>query len=264
MSFDFRQVWMKERALGLARLAGSRVSGRVPVRQALVDELLRRWRRPPSVEDVSVRLADENLLHISARLRVFGLRKRVDAAVKIAPAVQLQGRPTLHLSFVEPTLLATVASFVAPLLTSGVSVTRDGIAVDLSAVVAHAHGDELLPHLRAVAIDGKDGVIWLNVDVEVTPLLAPRPEATPTKPQRGNPPPSVGDAVSLFAGLDLEVQLRVTDSLANDILETFFIQMPHSGAEPVPDVGHIVRRAVGTPRVRFEPGAMVLETHLRV
>ena len=267
MSSRFEEIWNVERSQGLRRLTGSRVSGVVPIRQALVDRVLARWRRSALLEDLHVRLLASRRLHVSAHVRIFGFRKHVDATLKLPPAVDFHGRPSLRLEFVERSALALAASFAGPLLgrlPAGISLTDSAVTLDLPELLARTGAADLLPHAKALAFETEDGVVWLNVEIEIAPTAGNVSPAwrTPTAIARRDS--GAVDMIPMLAGTRLAVDVRAHESLVTEIVSAALTDAAERGDAPSSTGGALMTEFFAPPRLRFEPETMVLETELRI
>jgi hypothetical protein len=272
MSLNLWGLAARERDAGLARLAGSHVSGVVPLREELIDEILARWRLPAAVEDVMIRLLPGNQILMRAVVRLLGFRKAVALTMRLAPALEPGPARRLYLFHAGQTLLSNVLGFAGRLLPAWLVVSEGGFVVDLDALAARAGVDDIVRHVGSVAFDGQAGVLWVNFEAHVTPG-SPRAQeagvnaaATRSGPARHLDPEAV---VRLLEGTRLEVRLRVEESLVNEMLEALTADgraAPEStSGQGGPALNWRKRvRLPEAPRVRFEPQAAVVEARLEL
>jgi hypothetical protein len=268
MRSQLGELWNRERASGFTGLSGSRVSGVVPVRQALVDHFVSQWRSPHGLENLQIRLLPSNMVYVSADVRVFGFRKHVDLTVKVAQAVDFQHRPTLRLLFAERSALAFAATLAAPLLgrlPQGVSIANEMIVIDLADLLASRGAGDLLRPVRALAIEGQEGVIWLNVDIEIDPAGAPR---APLVERPSRAPRSSGqrlmDVIPTLDGTRLDVQLHVRESLATEAIAAALADANGEPRESASIDWRTLASLVTAPRVHFQQQTMIVETEVQI
>jgi hypothetical protein len=239
----------------------------VPIRQALIDRLLARWRQSTPLEDLRVRPLAGRRLRVSAQISVFGFRKHIEATLKLPSAVDFHGRPSMRLEFEERSTLALVASVAAPLLgrlPAGVSLTDSAVTIDIPALASRANAADLLPHIKALAFETEDGVVWLNVAIEIARSagnVSPARRIPATTSQRD---PAAPDLIPIFAGTRLAMDVRAHESLMTEIIGAALADAAQRTDAPSSAGAALLTRFVAPPRVRFEPETMVLETELRI
>lgn len=272
MSFDLSVLAAREREAGLARLAGSRVIGVIPLREELIDEILAMWRPPSAVEDLMIRLLPGNRILVRAVVRLFGFRKAIELTMRLAPALEPGPARRLYLFHAGRSLLSNVLGFAGPLLPPWLVVNDGGFVVDVDALAARAGVDDIVHHVGSVAFDGQAGVLWVNFEAHVTPG-APRASnaganapATRSGPARQLDPERV---IRLLEGARLEARLRVEESLVNEMLDSLTADGGAAGESTTGRGGPAVDwrkriRLPEPPRVRFEPQAAVVEATLEL
>jgi hypothetical protein len=264
------EIFDVERSHGLRRLTGSRVSGTVAIRQALIDRVVGGWRRPALVEDTEVRLLAGDRVYVSAHIKVFGFRQHVEATLKLPTAVEFNERPTVRLPFIERSALARAATFAAPVLgrlPPGISLTDSAVTIDLAEILSRAGAADWLPHMKALAIETDDGVAWLNVAVEIAASgEVPRstPRSGPTLASHGDSERTIGEVIRLLAGTRLAIALRAHESLVTETIHAALADVAQRTDRPHSTSAADIVRFFAPPRIRFEPETMVLETELRI
>lgn len=271
MSLELSGLTARERDAGLARLAGSQVSGVVPVREELIDEILARWRPPSAVEDLMVRLLPGNQILVRAVVRLLGFRKAIELTMRLAPALEPAPARRLYLFHAGRSLLSNVLGFAGPLLPAWLVVSEGGFVIDVDALAARAGVEDLVRHVGTVAFDGQAGVLWVNFEAHVTPGMPRAQEAganagaTRSVPARPLDPERI---VRLLDGARLEVRLRVEESLVNEMLEALAAGVgtpERTTRQGGPGVDWRKRvRLPEAPRVKFEPQAVVVEARFEL
>ena len=265
MSSRLHDLWSTERSQGLRRLRGSRVSGVVPIRQELVERLVGR-RGPGVLGDIHITLLPNSRVRVASVVNVFGFRKQVEAVLKWPPAVDFRD-PTVRLGFVERSPLVAAASLAAPLLgrlPGGISISDGGVTVDLPTMFEKVGLADLLPHVRSLALEGAEGVLWLNLEIEVGD--GPQVVRSETSGRSPRPPADVTitEFVDLFSGTRLSILLRAHESLLADFVNA---GLAATAREPggVRSGGSTSLTSLLSPlQIRLEQEAMVVATELRV
>jgi hypothetical protein len=227
MTVNVRALLADQRARGLADLEGSRVDATVPIRQALVDELVGAVvSRYPQAE-LDVRLREGNRFDVRAGWRIFGFPARWRLPFAIEPHARLTERPVLFLRLAEPSATWSAARRAIGglgLLPPFVRISDEGVALDLERL-AQQHGvSDLLPIVRALSFDGRDDMLWMRVEAEVPrdlPAAASgRQEAGGARVQSGTAVRDPGSLVEHLAGARATMALRISERLVNEVLET--------------------------------------------
>jgi hypothetical protein len=262
MSLSLKMLWREERAAGLRRLSGTRVSGVVPIRDALIERALSMRRLPGAVESLRIRLHEGNHLSVVADVRVLGFRKRLEALLRVAPAIDAHPPRRLHVFFAERSLLSSAMGLAGPFLPGWVSRSDNGLVLDLDRLGAAVGIEDLLPHLTAAAFEGHEGVLWVNFELEIA---ADGQAAGALAPMSGAGVPAaaglpVTELAPLMAGAQLAIRARVAESLVNELLGAVTAATTAGRAG---DGWRPMVELTSTPRVTFEAGAMVVEATLR-
>ena len=276
MASALAAVWAEERSEGLARLDGSRVRARLPVREPLMAWLIASAPLPSAVRGVGVRPLAGSRVLVEADVQVFGFRKRLETILRVDEPMSAGPPRTIRLAFEGRSLLSSAASLAGSVFGgfgSGVAV-RDGVVtIDVDRLAWQAGVADLARHLRRLRMTTAADALWIDVDAEVEAGPASRMErrdstsAEPT-PRRDIAPPQ--DLTALLAGLHVEATARLAESLANAAIEAIASDWRATdgapaaiSSNPATDWVEILRRAPA-PRVRFEPGVMVVEADVRL
>jgi hypothetical protein len=270
MSSALGNLIVEERMQRFSRLAGSRARISIPVRQPLVDRVLGGLHLPSFVRRLSVRLLPAARIHVHAELQVFGFSKGITAVLQAPPGLS-PGQPrTLHLAFVERTLLSAVIGMARPLLGQlprGVALDESGVTLDVEALAQGAGAADLLPHLRSMTTAGQGDVLWIEAEAEVQDGLERLPAPPVTRraaSSRAGTRLDRSELLGLLSGLRCEFSLRVAESIANALLGAAIADARDArgdagSARQESTASVSVLEALGTPRVTFEPGAVVVE-----
>ena len=216
----------RQRERRFADLAGSRVDATLPVRQALVDELVATAiARHPEAE-LDARLLNGNRLEVRAGWRIFGFPARWRLPFIIDPHVNVAERPMLFLRLAESSAAWSAARRAIGglgLLPSFLRISDQGVALDLRQLAQQRGYGDLLPIARALTFDGQDGILWMRVEAEV-----PRPSEVASSPS----PPKPGEAadrasraprdlrglIAHLTGARATIALKISEQLSNELL----------------------------------------------
>lgn len=271
MTTHVLQVLEAERSRRFPGLGGSRADTVLPVRQALIDEVLARVPRwPAPLDGLHVRIAQGNRLHVGAVIRVLGFRTRVGLTLRLAPAME-NGRVRLFVD--DRSFVASALSWLGPLmgrLPEGISLQGSQIVADIVALARRQGFDDLAALVSSASFQSEEGVLWVNARVEVpesagtgeerqphrsseTGLPGGTPGAT-ARAAPGVPPFSIDELVASLAGARVDADLRLDERLVNDLVAAAHEHAQHTAGPGAPDVATTLARAVRRPTLRFEPG----------
>jgi hypothetical protein len=158
-----------ERADGFRNLAGTRLEATLPVTQHLVDIEIAHAGSRRNLHGLQVTLRAGNEIGVEVVKPVFGFNARLALVFRIAGPVDVASDPRVYL-LVNPSLTWTAVSRLATaagLAPAGVSIGRDGVAVDLRALAARAGLDDLLSLARTLELEGRAGVLIVRIAIEV-------------------------------------------------------------------------------------------------
>lgn len=282
MSVNVGAMIADQRARGLADLVGSRVDATVPIRQALVDELVGAVvSRYPQAE-LDVRLREGNRFDVRAGWRIFGFPARWRLPFAIEPHARLIDRPSLFLRLAEPSAAWSAARRAIGglgLLPPFIRISDEGVALDVERL-AHQRGvADLLPIVRALSFDGRDGVLWMRVEAEVPQDLpaaaSGRPDADSPRGHAGRAAaPDAGSLLAHLTGARATIALRISERLANEMLATGLqgaavrpaptFTAPDDGGGRAPVALQTLLGWCRAVRLTFDPGSLTVSTELVV
>ena len=153
------------RASHFAGFAGASVEVRLPISQAVLNEVLAAEVRPraPALRRLDVLIQDDNRLDVfvaSAQVRWLP-----SLAVPLRVLPRLGPGPSLRMELVGGGLAARLAPFVAKLSEGhlrGVAINDGSVDVDLSAFIAPVDAQTLGIWLESASIHTEPGVIWVT------------------------------------------------------------------------------------------------------
>jgi hypothetical protein len=206
---------------------------------------------------------------VSTQVRVFGFRKHLEATLKLPPAVNFHERPTVRLEFLERSALALAASFAGPFLgrlPAGISLTDNAVIIDLRELLSRAGAADWLPHVKALAFESDAGVVWLNVAIEIAPPAEDAPRSMQRVPptHTSHSAPTAGEVIPLLAGTRLAIEVRAHESLMTEIIGAALADAGQRASGPPSTGAAAIAPFIASPRIRFAPETMVLETELRI
>jgi hypothetical protein len=157
-------------ASGFADLAGTRISGTLPLSERLLNEILSAS-LPPGGAVRGVTIHPETAGRFSVRLV-----PRATLIPGITLRLAIEAQPRLPDSAVLVVRMATLSGLfglaggaVSGMLPPGVRLDGDRILVDLRSIAAQQGFADLLDHLRQLAITTRDGRLVLDFDAAVGP-----------------------------------------------------------------------------------------------
>ena len=167
-----REQLRRRRAEGFAAFSGAAVSIRLPLREAVLTDLLRALLRPGGVvRDVSAAFGPGNRLKLTVSSISFGFVKRWNLDFDVARAVDFAQDPRLRLKLVSGGLLGFAPAKLVNALVAmppGLTYTTGVLSIDLKALLENGAMGDLAPLVRTIGVTGESGVfifdIWLRVE----------------------------------------------------------------------------------------------------
>jgi hypothetical protein len=271
MTSNIVLILQEERARGLASLVGSRLSVSIPVREEFLNALLARvLARQSTIEALHVGMLPANRLDVTATARVLGFRKAVRLGLHVQPLIDATTGWTGTFAFAERSLVSWLIGMAGPLtgaLPAGVTLSDNGIAVELPPLVANAGAGDLMPHLARITFETEPGIMWVSAAIEVVEAGAPAPPPSgEVRPPAPGKVPTLEELQAAFTGAMADLHLRIAAPLANALLAAALddaaAAAPPERPSPNP-IAH-VRPWIERQLLSFEDGAMVLDVVGRV
>jgi hypothetical protein len=271
MTSNIVQILQQERARGLASLMGSRLSASIPVREGFLNAMLARvLARQSTIEALHVAMLPANRLDVSATARVLGFRKRVRLGLHVQPLVDATTGWTGTLAFAERSLVSWLVGMAGPLagaLPPGVTLSDNGIAVELPPLVSSFGAGDLMPHLTRITFETEPGIMWVSAAIEIVDAAAPAPPpSSAARPPAAGELPRLEELQAAFAGAMADLHLRIAAPLANALLAGALDDAAAAAPadRPSPNIIAQVRPWIERQLLSFEDGAMVLDAVGRV
>lgn len=158
-----------ERARGFRNLAGTHLETTLPVTQHLVDMAVARASARRNLHGLQVTLRADDQIGVQVVKPVLGFNARLALVFRIAGPVDVASDPRMYL-LVNPSLTWTAVSRLATaagLAPHGMSIGRDGVAIDLRALAARAGLEDLLALARTFELRGRVGALVAHVTLDV-------------------------------------------------------------------------------------------------
>jgi hypothetical protein len=158
-----------ERARGFRNLAGTHLETTLPVTQHLVDMAVARASARRNLHGLQVTLLADDQIGVQVVKPVLGFNTRLALVFRIAGPVDVASDPRMYL-LVNPSLTWTAVSRLATaagLAPHGMSIGRDGVAIDLRALAARAGLEDLLALARTFELRGRVGALVAHVTLDV-------------------------------------------------------------------------------------------------
>jgi hypothetical protein len=162
---------------GLQEIAGARVSGEIPLSEALVnrlvDDALRKASDGP-VEAAEVQLRGGGQLAVRLRLRRPSFAPPIIIMLRIEQQPRLPDAPALGLRW-ELAGMRLLARFAGPLLQffkaggPGIKVEGDRIVIELDKLLREHGAGELLDYLTGLSVGTRDKMLTIAFELGVRP-----------------------------------------------------------------------------------------------
>lgn len=253
-----------ERRNRWANTSGSTAEIVVPIRQPIVDRLLGRVAWPRVVEQLYLRLADDNRLELMVVGSMFGFRKRFDLGLRLAPFFDRTAHARITLSLENPGLLSSVLSMAGAALTlpRGISFESGRVVFDLDDVARAAGYGDVSALLKRAEFAVREGVLWVTATLAIPSGTADQAAPAPSAPNPGTaaqaPAVNVRELLPLFAGARATFAVRLAESLVNRMVaDGMTLWRTRTGTVPALPKGMDVE--IGTLALRFENGTMIME-----
>ena len=272
MTSNIVQILQQERARGLSSLTGSRLSASIPVREAFLNATVARLiARQSTVEALHVGILPANRLDVTATARVLGFRKSVSVGLYAQPLIDATTGWTGTFAFAERSLVSWLIGMAGPLagaLPPGVTLSDNGIAVELPPLLSKFAAGDLIPHLSRITFETEPGILWVSAALEIVEAAATTAAASTgaARPLAAGEVPTLEELQAAFTGAMADLHLRIAAPLANALLagalDDAAAALPPEA--PRPNLLARVRPWVERQRLSFEEGAMVLDVVGRV
>ena len=159
--------------VGIEELAGGHAEGEIPLTDAVVTRLARRY-VPASapVSDLQIEAQDGDVISIQAALRGSRMLPQVRIVARIERQPELPHSPVLGLRWSVPGL-GPLTMFAGPLLSvfkalpPGIDADGDRITVDIAHLLRSRGLGELLPLLKRLHVTTRRGVIVIDFAASV-------------------------------------------------------------------------------------------------
>ncbi len=261
-------AFAEERRRGFEGLAGSHVHATVPVRQVLVDTALAESRWPAPLETVGVRILADNVLAVSAEVRVFGFTTPLRLRVHVSPSTP---DGIVDAALDEGSLVARALSWLAPVfatLPRGVRIDGTRMRLDSKLLLSDLGLADVASMVTVTSVTTEDGVAWVSFEGAAPATAAPGHVRS-----SGDRPPALSAEalVGWLAGAHIDGEVRVSERLANMLVAEAHMAAKDARATAANDgtTGVSVRDAAidavaQPPVIRFEAGALVVSGAARL
>ena len=220
-------IFDAERARGFRNLAGTHLETTLPVTQHLVDMAVARAIARRNLHGLQVTLLADDQIGVQVVKPVLGFNTRLALVFRIAGPVDVASDPRLYL-LVNPSLTWTAVSRLATaagLAPHGMSIGRDGVAIDLRALAARAGLGDLLALARTFELRGRVGELVAHVTLDVPEGGVPGRAAAdsdrgsmPRAADHGHALKNVGTLLQALKGARVQGQVTLAEDLANEAI----------------------------------------------
>ncbi|HVK02201.1 MAG TPA: hypothetical protein VM490_01900 [Armatimonadaceae bacterium] len=164
------RLYEREKATGFPSLSGAVVEARVPLTQAVVDDLLLAGRpadpaKRGAVQRLRLLLLDTDriALEITVRAFLFNVPLRFEATVH--PEVRVPSDPRLHLTLTSGGLSELALNL--PQLPDWIQVEGRQVALDLGLLLRRGGLDWLIPLVRVCRANVRPGVLYWDLALQI-------------------------------------------------------------------------------------------------
>ncbi len=252
-----------ERQKGWVDAAGSTAEIVVPIRQPIIDLLLGRVAWPRAVEQLYLRLADDNRLELTAVASMFGFRKRFELGLRLAPVFDRHANPRITLSIENPGLLSSVLSMAGAAMTlpRGVSLESGRVLFDPDDIARGMGYGDLSALLTRAEFTVREGVLWIKAMLSTpggTAGQAAPVSSTNTRAPATASKINASEFLPLLAGTRATFALRLAEALVNRMVANgVTLWRTRTGSIPALPAG--MDLDVGQLALRFENGWVIVE-----
>ena len=176
MSVSVRQFIERQREQAYAGFVGATVHARIPIRQAVVDDMMQALlaRCSPSIQHLQVIIVDHNRLEVSLVLSKWHITRHFVIDLEIEPFIDIAHAPVLRLWLPRrQRLLGTLVQLFTGFgghLPPGIYLTSNLIEVDLGQLLYQHNLIELLRWLRFIELYGQPGLLVVEAGLAIDPL----------------------------------------------------------------------------------------------
>jgi hypothetical protein len=162
-----------QRANGYDGFKGAVIYGAIPMRQEVVNEIIRETvlKENDLVKQMHLAINDQNQISVNLTLRRWILSKNFNLELYIDPKINFPNSPKIRI-WLAPShwFLGKIAQLLTSLfgpLAAGVQVRGQLIEVDLKAILRHPTLSEIVRLVRSAEIQGQRGLLLLKFQLEV-------------------------------------------------------------------------------------------------
>jgi hypothetical protein len=150
--------------------AGASVSARIPIRQTIINELLRDVGRSGRIKQIEIAIRRENLLQVSVRAAIGPFEKWFRPEFILTPQVVAGNSARVVLTVASPqyrSLMWIAEAFAAQYFPRGFHVDGGQIRMDLTQLPQMEPIRAYLPYVQTMQVRTMDGVAILSCDVKI-------------------------------------------------------------------------------------------------
>jgi hypothetical protein len=157
-----------QRANGFAGFKGAVVYGTIPMRQEVINEILRETvlKRNDLVNQIQLTVKDQNQINVALTLQKWILTKNFEIEVYIDPTIDFPNSPKIRILLAQSHwLLGRITQLLTSLfgpLAAGVQVKGKLIEVDLKAMLRRTSLSEIVQFIKSAEIQGESGQLLLK------------------------------------------------------------------------------------------------------
>jgi hypothetical protein len=169
MASGLNQILERQRQNGYAGFRGTSIKGRLPIREGLLNELIREGQAKKgggSFRINQLSIQDNNILALNVTVEKWLFSKTLTIALAIDPIIDFPRSPFLKIRPAQSLgLLGTVIEIALTAINLPGAITvspGQNIAVNLKAVLESAGRADLVPLIQGLGVTTQPGVLYLD------------------------------------------------------------------------------------------------------
>lgn len=180
---NVRQFIERQRELAYAGFVGTTVHARIPIKQAVVDDVMQAFLAQcnPIIQHLQVTIVDHNRLEVLLVLSKWHITRQFVIDLEIEPFIDVARAPLIRLWLPRrQRLLGTLGQLFTRFgghLPQGIYLSSELIEVDLGLILFQHNLIELLRWLKFIELYGQPGVLVVEARLAIEPQPPVAPQA---------------------------------------------------------------------------------------
>jgi len=173
-----KEILQQQRAEGFPALYGSDVMIHLPIREAVLNDIVRltamRKGSIGPIKGLSIQLQSNNRLTIPLEISQFPLPRQGRIEAVLAPFIDFQKDPRLLLMLTPSGWLGMLIKLALPFVASdkqSIELSGNNLFFDLKAILVKAGAAEYLPYIRSIGVRTEAGLLTLDLHLHIQEKL---------------------------------------------------------------------------------------------